>query len=122
MESWSKIWKKLRIYNNPYGTWMNQFDVDISSSCVTKPIKDPNRNFKLKLSKYTCSKMRSRPILSCTIVEPWHIIKRKYEDKTEHMLNINMLPRKDTAADSDNKYTLKDILTLRFAKVKTMER
>lgn len=43
-------------------------------------------------------------------------MKRKYEDKAEHMLNINMLPRKDLVGDY--KYTIKDIFMFKFVKLR----
>lgn len=114
MEFWSRGWKHLRLYDKPYGIWMEQLDTPVGSSKSAS--RGPSKNFKLRLSKYTCAGMRSRPILSCSIVEPWHIVKRKYEDKAEHMLNINMLPRKDLVGD--RQFTIKDFFMLRFARIR----
>lgn len=81
MEKWRKLWAKLRIYNNIYGIWMNQNDTPLTSASTNQASTafNPNKNFISKVSKYYCPGCRSRPILSCTVTEPWHIVKRKYE-------------------------------------------
>jgi hypothetical protein len=61
---WEKIWKKFRIYHQPYGIWMSQ------KNCPNKfnfEGEDALKNFDFKISKYT-TKSKIQPVLEAKII------------------------------------------------------
>ena len=77
LDCWRKMWKRLRIYNSAYGIYMNQNDTIYNES--SKQSQNPLKNFYVKFSRYYCPNLLSRPLLSCRMIEPWHVSRRRYE-------------------------------------------